>query len=55
MVDALKILFDVVTADWAATYPWPDIKTQARSLEAQPPTIARMPLADQSADQASSI
>ncbi len=47
IVDALHILFvDVVASPWAAGYPWDDLKSQARSLPASHPTIARQPLGD---------
>ena len=47
IVDALRILFvDVVASPWAASYPWDDLKAQARSLPASHPTIARQPLGD---------
>jgi len=47
IVDALRILFvDVVALPWSANYPWDDLKSQARSLPASHPTIARQPLDD---------
>ncbi len=56
LVDALKVLFvDVVAADWALTYPWDDMKLQARPLEASHPTIARGPLVGVSAGHVVSI
>ena len=47
IVDSLRILFvDVVASPWSASYPWDDLKAQARSLSASHPTIARQPLGD---------
>ncbi len=47
IVDSLRILFvDVVASPWSPTYPWDDLKSQARSLPASHPTIARQPLSD---------
>lgn len=47
IVDSLRILFvDVVASPWAASYPWDDLKSQARSLPVSHPTIARQPLGD---------
>jgi hypothetical protein len=47
VVDSLRILFiDVVASPWATSYPWDDLKSQARSLPASHPTIARQPLSD---------
>ncbi len=45
IVDSLRVLFvAVVAVPWSADYPWDDLKTQARSLLASHPTIARQPL-----------
>ena len=45
IVDSLRILFvDVVEAPWSPSYPWDDLKAQARSLPVSHPTIARQPL-----------
>ncbi len=45
VVDSLRILFTaVVAAPWSINYPWEDLKSQARSLPASHPTIARQPL-----------
>ena len=47
IVDALRILFvDVVASPWSSSYPWDDLKSQARSLPVSHPTIARQPLDD---------
>jgi integron integrase len=44
IVDSLRILFvDVVASPWSASYPWDDLKSQARSLPVSHPTIARQP------------
>ena len=49
IIDALRILFvDIVASPWATSYPWNDIKSQARSLPVSHPTIARQPLCDTS-------
>ena len=49
IIDALRILFvDLVASPWATSYPWSDIKSQARSLPVSHPTIARQPLCDTS-------
>lgn len=53
VVDALRILFvDIVVSPWSSEYPWDDRKSQALSLPASHPTIARQPLDNnpQSAD-----
>ncbi len=45
----MRILFvDVVALPWSASYPWDDLKAQARSLPVSHPTIARLPLDDAS-------
>jgi len=45
MVDALKILFiDVVSAEWALTYPWEGLKERSQELDWTHPTIAKQPL-----------
>ncbi len=52
IVDALRILFvDVVASPWSVSYPWDDLKSQARSLPVSHPTIARQPLGDVSSIQ----
>ena len=45
MVDALRILFvDVPAAVWAFDYSWDGQKERAKSLEKTHPTIAKVPL-----------
>ncbi len=47
IVDSLHILFvDVVASSWSQSYPWDDLKAQAKSLPVSHPTIARQPLGD---------
>ncbi len=56
MIDALRILFlDVVVADWAADFPWDEMKLPAKSLETTHSTIARTPLDEKPIDLKGSV
>jgi integron integrase len=49
IVDSLHILFaDMVGSPWSSSYPWDELKAQARSLPASHATIARQPLDENS-------